>query len=120
MRIAIATTTLLALAVGLSPAMAQTTGSGTTGSGTTGETTGLGNHGTSTGATSDKDTPPLKGANSFTESEAKKRAEARGYSGVSDLKKDDDGIWRGRATQQGKQVEIAIDYKGNVVPTSQQ
>ena len=112
MRIAIATTTLLALVIGLSPAMAQTSGTGTTDSGRTPSST--------PSTTSDNQTPPLKGANSFTESEAKKRAEARGYSEVTDLKKDQDGIWRGRANQQGKQVEIAIDYKGNVVPTSQQ
>jgi hypothetical protein len=68
----------------------------------------------------DRDTPPLKGANSFTEGEAKSRAESHGFSEIKDLKKDDDGIWRGHATQQGKSVEIAIDYKGNVVPTTQQ
>jgi periplasmic protein CpxP/Spy len=69
---------------------------------------------------SDKDTPPLKGANSFTEGEAKSRAESHGFADIKDLKKDNDGIWRGHATQGGKAVEIAIDYKGNVVPTMQQ
>jgi hypothetical protein len=62
---------------------------------------------------------PLKGANSFTEGQAKDRAVAQGFGGVSDLKKDDNGIWRGRGTMNGKQVEIAVDYKGNVVSTSQ-
>jgi len=38
---------------------------------------------------------PLKGANSFTEGQAKDRALAHGFSSVSDLKKDGDGIWRG-------------------------
>ena len=38
----------------------------------------------------------------------------------SDLKKDDDGIWRGTGTQGGKTVQIAVDYKGNVVTTAQQ
>ena len=64
---------------------------------------------------------PLKGANSFTEGQAKDRA--IGYGGVdsvSGLKKDDDGIWRGKATRDGKPVEIAVDYKGNVVTTAQQ
>ena len=111
MRIAIATTTLLALVIGLSPAMAQTSGTGTT---------DTSRPSTTRSTTSDNQTPPLKGANSFTEGEAKKRAEARGFSEVTDLKKDQDGIWRGRANQQGKPVEIAIDYKGNVVPSSHQ
>ena len=64
---------------------------------------------------------PLKGANSFTEGQAKDRA--IGYGGVdsvSGLKKDDDGIWRGKATRDGKPVEIAVDFKGNVVTTAQQ
>ena len=63
---------------------------------------------------------PLKGANSFTEGQAKDRAVAQGLANVSNLKKDDDGIWRGTAQQEGKPVEIAIDYKGNVVTTAQQ
>jgi hypothetical protein len=64
---------------------------------------------------------PLKGANSFTEGQAKDRAVAHGgVDNVSGLKKDDDGIWRGKATRDGKPVEIAIDYKGNVVTTAQQ
>jgi len=58
---------------------------------------------------------PLKGANSFTEGQAKDRALARGYTDVSELKKDDAGIWRGSATMDGKSVGVAIDYKGNVV-----
>jgi len=32
------------------------------------------------------------------------------------LKKDDDGIWRGAAKEEGKSVEVAVDFKGNVVP----
>lgn len=58
---------------------------------------------------------PLKGANSFTEAQAKDRATAEGYAGVSALVKDKDGIWRGTATQDGKTVAIAVDFKGNVV-----
>ena len=58
---------------------------------------------------------PLKGANSFTEGQARDRALAHGYTDVTGLKKDDDGIWRGMATMDGKSVGVAIDYKGNVV-----
>jgi hypothetical protein len=63
---------------------------------------------------------PLKGANSFTEGQAKDRAMAHGFMSVSDLKKDGDGIWRGSAMQDGKAVQVAIDYKGNVVPLATQ
>ena len=58
---------------------------------------------------------PLKGANSFTEGQAKDRALARGFTAVSDLKKDGDGIWRGSAMWDGKSTQVAVDYKGNVV-----
>jgi len=59
---------------------------------------------------------PLKGANSFTEGQAKDRALSHGLTDVGALKKDDDGIWRGAAQQDGKAVEVAVDFKGNVVP----
>ena len=50
-----------------------------------------------------------------TESQAKARIEANGYTNVSALKKDDQSIWRGTATKGGKQVSVALDYQGNVV-----
>jgi hypothetical protein len=59
---------------------------------------------------------PLKGANSFTEGQAKDRVLSHGMTGVSALKKDDDGIWRGTAQQDGKPVQVSVDFKGNVVP----
>ncbi len=59
-------------------------------------------------------TGPVKGANSFTEGEARSRIENKGFSNVSALKKDDDGIWRGRAMMGGQQVDVALDYQGNV------
>lgn len=68
------------------------------------------------GAAANEAGAPLKGANSFTEGQAKDRAEARGFTNVTGLKKDDDGIWRGNASgQDGKSTTVAIDYKGNVV-----
>jgi len=60
---------------------------------------------------------PLKGANSFTEGQAKDRAVAQGLTSVADLKKDGDGIWRGSAMHDGKSGQVAVDYKGNVVFT---
>ena len=58
---------------------------------------------------------PLEGANSFTESQAKDRGVAAGLSSVSALTKDDKGIWRGTAMKDGKSVNVAVDFKGNVV-----
>ena len=58
---------------------------------------------------------PVKGHNSFTEGEAKSRIEARGFANVSQLHKDDNGVWRGRAVKNGKPVEVSLDYQGNVV-----
>ena len=55
-----------------------------------------------------------KGANSFTMNEAKSRLEKQGYSNVSDLHKDDNGVWRGKAEKNGTTDNVWLDYKGNV------
>lgn len=57
---------------------------------------------------------PVKGANSFTMDEARRRIEAGGFSQVTGLKKDDDGIWRGQAVRGGTSVPVFCDYQGNV------
>ena len=61
-------------------------------------------------------TAPVAGANSFTEGEAKARIEGRGFANVTELKKDEQGIWRGRAQKEGRPVEVALDFQGNVFP----
>ena len=58
---------------------------------------------------------PAAGANSFTEAQAKSRIEAAGFSNVSGLAKDKDGIWRGKATKGGTTTNVALDFQGNVV-----
>lgn len=58
---------------------------------------------------------PVAGANSFTEGQAQARIEARGFSAVSNLKKDDAGVWRATATKDGKQQSVSVDFQGNVV-----
>jgi hypothetical protein len=58
---------------------------------------------------------PVAGANSFTEGQAKSRIEARGFTNVTGLMKDSDGVWRGTATQAGKSVKVSLDFQGNVV-----
>ena len=61
------------------------------------------------------DKPPVAGANSFTEGQAKSRIEGAGFTKVTGLKKDDKGVWRGSAMQKGKQVTVSVDFRGNVV-----
>ena len=58
---------------------------------------------------------PFEGANSFTENQAKDRIMAMALTSVSALAKDDKGIWRGTTIKDGKNVNVAVDYKGNVV-----
>ena len=60
-------------------------------------------------------TNPVQGRNSFTEGEAKSRIEKRGFTDVSQLAKDDNGVWRGKAMKDGKQVDVSLDFEGNVV-----
>jgi periplasmic protein CpxP/Spy len=54
------------------------------------------------------------GANSFTEGQARSRMEAKGFTNIQDLAKDEQGIWRGHATQNGRSVEVMLDYRGNI------
>jgi hypothetical protein len=59
---------------------------------------------------------PAVGANSFTRSQAISRIRKAGYTRVSNLVKDKDGIWRGKAVKGNTTVPVALDYQGNVVP----
>ena len=66
----------------------------------------------------EKEGAPFKGANSFTKGEARRRIERNGFTEVSGLAKDRNGIWRGRAKRAGapagQTVEVYCDYQGNV------
>jgi putative membrane protein len=57
---------------------------------------------------------PVPGANSFTERQAKSKIESQGYTNVSGLKKDDNGIWTGSASKGGNKVNVRLDFQGNV------
>ena len=63
---------------------------------------------------------PVGGANSFTEGQAKSRIEKKGFTYVTDLKKDDDGVWRGRAMHGDQTVDVSVDYQGNVIQANSQ
>jgi hypothetical protein len=68
-------------------------------------------------ATPDTTNPnaPVAGANSFTMEQAREKILKAGFTDVSGLKKDDQGIWRGEATKGGKSTGVALDFQGNVV-----
>src|SRR5947199_7931449 len=57
---------------------------------------------------------PVAGANSFTEGQAKSRIEAGGFANVSRLRKDNQGVWRGKAMKDGKSISVSLDFQGNV------
>ncbi|MCX5580496.1 PepSY domain-containing protein [Kaistia terrae] len=57
---------------------------------------------------------PVAGANSFTEDQARARVADAGYTDVSALVKDSEGIWRGKASKGGAMMDVAVDFQGNV------
>ncbi len=64
--------------------------------------------------TQNNSSSPVAGANSFTQGEATRQIEAKGYTKVTKLKKDANGVWRGMAMKDGKSGPISVDYQGNV------
>jgi hypothetical protein len=57
---------------------------------------------------------PVAGRNSFTEGQAKSKIEGAGFTNVSSLKKDDNGVWRGKADKGGSSTNVSVDFQGNV------
>jgi hypothetical protein len=57
---------------------------------------------------------PVAGSNSFTEGQAKTKIEGAGFTNVSELKKDDNGVWRGKANKGGSSTDVSVDFQGNV------
>jgi hypothetical protein len=57
---------------------------------------------------------PVAGRNSFTEGQAKSKIEDAGYANVTELKKDDNGVWRGHASKGGAATAVSVDFQGNV------
>ena len=57
---------------------------------------------------------PAAGRNSFTMGQAREHMEKAGFTGVTGLTKDHDGLWQGRARKNGHRVHIAMDFQGNV------
>ena len=57
---------------------------------------------------------PVAGRNSFTEGQAKSKIEDAGFTNVSELKKDEAGVWRGQASKGGAPAAVSVDFQGNV------
>jgi opacity protein-like surface antigen len=57
---------------------------------------------------------PVAGRNSFTEGQAKSKIEEAGFTNVTELKKDDAGVWRGQASKGGSSAAVSVDFQGNV------
>jgi hypothetical protein len=57
---------------------------------------------------------PVAGANSYTEGQAQSQIEAKGFTQVTELRKDDNGVWRGKAMKNGANMNVAVDFQGNV------
>ena len=55
-----------------------------------------------------------RGANSFTQNQAREHIAKSGFSNVSGLTKDSHGVWRGTAKKNGHTVHVGLDFKGNV------
>ena len=58
--------------------------------------------------------PLVTGENSFTEAQARERITAAGFTEVSGLKLDEQGIWRGKALKGAAPVDVGLDFQGNV------
>ncbi len=123
--------TAVCLTVGVAAAQTGNAGSGTnsnTGTtGSVGKTVGNAvgvNHNDKAAASGDNNqaiattdanaSQPAHGSNSFTADQARGRIQDHGFSNVTDLKKDDSGVWRGHAQKNGQTVGVWLDYKGNV------
>lgn len=82
--------------------------------GTSGVANASGNSNQAVATTSANAPQPAIGANSFTAAEARGRIEREGYTQVSDLHKDGNGVWRGHGMKGANSVNMWLDYKGNI------
>lgn len=57
---------------------------------------------------------PTPGASSYTEAQARSAIESAGYTAVGSLTQNANGLWQGKATKDGKETSVSVDYKGAV------
>jgi len=60
-------------------------------------------------------TPPAGAAADLTETQAKARIEAKGFTNVSELKKDAQGVWNATAMKDGKSVQLSLISGGQII-----
>jgi hypothetical protein len=60
-------------------------------------------------------TVPATKGNLFTEEQARVHLAHLGYTSISGLTKDQNGVWRGSATKDGKTFAVGVDIKGAAV-----
>ena len=58
--------------------------------------------------------PSASTAAAMTETQAKARIEAQGYSNVSELKKDAKGMWTAKAMKDGKSHQLSMNTTGQI------
>jgi protein CpxP len=58
--------------------------------------------------------PLVSRSNSYTQAQVEERLRAAGFTAIRDVRKDDDGIWRGSAELNGQAVEFGVDYRGSI------
>lgn len=98
---------------GVNPSTGTTPETGVVGR-NTGPAAASGDRNQAVATTSEDALEPASGATSFTEGQARGRIESQGYTAVTALTKDDNGVWRGTATKDGSSAQVWMDYKGNV------
>ena len=54
------------------------------------------------------------GANSYTEGQARGRLEEHGFSAITNLRRDDNGLWRATASRSGTSSDVAMDFRGRI------
>ena len=60
------------------------------------------------------ETSQTPGANSFTEDQARGKITDAGYTDVTELTQNAEGMWEGKAMKDGKPMTVSLDYKGAV------
>ena len=98
---------------GVSPSTGTTPETGVVGR-NTGTAAASGDRNQAVATTGEDAMEPASGASSFTEGQARGRIEDKGFTAVTGLTKDDNGVWRGTATKDGGSAQVWMDYKGNV------
>ena len=71
--------------------------------------------GLNSGAPGAGNQPVRPGANSFTMGQAAARIQKQGFTNVTGLRKDDQGVWHGKAMRNGHPASVSLDYRGEVV-----